>query len=273
MPARRTKFKERYFDYDGIQIRYVDEGSGDPILFLHGLGGKIEDNDLIFPFLTDRFRVISMDQPGSGWSDKPADIDYSVDYLVEFSFDFASRLGLDRFHVAGGSQGGLLTLLSCVHAPERVRRAVVYSPAGVWPPNPIINRLAAMAPPEAVRPFMHFTSLFWNSPTHPDYWKIRTESLDFIDNAEQPGFGKHVMGCVESMYARDQRELFAQITTPLLILWGRHDFGMPVSQGRELRKIIPHAEYEEIPEAGHNVFSERPRLCASKVIRFLNQGE
>lgn len=269
MAFQRTSYEEKYYDYDGIKIRYIDIGSGAPIVFAHGLGGKIEDNDTIFPFLEGHYRIIAMDQPGSGFSDKPGDIDYSIDYLVDFIFDFASRMGVDRFHIAGGSQGGLLSLLCCEHAPERIDKAVIYSPAGVWPPNPLISKLAAIAPPGFVRPFLHVTSLFWNSPKHPDYWQMRKDALDFVDNAELPGFGKHVMGCVASVFANDQRERFARVTTPVLLFWGLHDFGMPVAQGRALMEILQNANMIEVSEAGHNVFTERPALCAKHVIDFL----
>lgn len=272
MATRRTEYPETWFDYDGVNLRVVDTGQGEPILFAHGLGGKIEDNDLIFPFLADRYRVISVDQPGSGWSDKPEHIPYTVDWLADFLLDFATRYGLDTFHLAGGSQGGLLTLLCCEKAPERIRRAVVYSPSGVWAPNPVAAAALRALPPGAVRPFMRVTSLFWNSPVRPDYWSGRARALEFVDEAaQQPGFGRHVFGCAASVFAEDFRPRFARITTPLLILWGEHDFGMPVSQGRELSALIPHAEFATIPEAGHNVLSERPRLCASKIKKFLSE--
>jgi 2-hydroxy-6-oxonona-2,4-dienedioate hydrolase len=102
MGFRRTRFEESWLDYDGMRLRVVDTGRGEPILFPHGLGGKIEDNDLIFPFLADRYRVISVDQPGSGLSDKPVDIDYTVEWLADFLLDFASRLGLESFDMIGG---------------------------------------------------------------------------------------------------------------------------------------------------------------------------
>jgi pimeloyl-ACP methyl ester carboxylesterase len=270
MAFRRTTFEESWFDYDGMNLRVVDTGRGDPLLFAHGLGGKIEDNDLIFPFLADRYRVISVDQPGSGLSDKPEHIDYSVDWLADFLLDFATRIGLDTFYLAGGSQGGLLTLLCCEKAPQRVRKAVVYSPSGVWDANPALAQVMKRMPSHTVRGFMRFTSLFWNSPTRPDYWSGRSRALEFVDEAAQsPGFGRHVFGCMGSVFSEDFRPRFARIAAPLLILWGEHDFGMPVSQGRELKKLVPHAQFETIPEAGHNVLSERPRLCASKIKKFL----
>lgn len=265
---RKTEMEEKWLDHDGCRIRYVDEGAGPAILFLHGLGGKIEDNDLCFPYLTDRFRVVAMDCPGSGFSDKP-DREYSIDYLVDFSVEFAARLGLEEYFVCGGSQGGLQTLLCCLRAPERIPKAAVYSPAGVWPPRPAAAKIFSVLPPSAVKLFFQFTSLFWNSPTHPEYWRSRKSSLEFIDYAaREPGFGRHVFGCLESVLGRDQRERFKDITTPVLVLWGAHDFGMPIAQGRELVEILPDARLIEVPRTGHNIPCEKPEFFAKKVSEF-----
>lgn len=254
-------------DFDGCRVRYIAIGDGPPLLFLHGLGGKIEDNDACFPYLTSRFRVIAMDCPGSGFSDKP-DREYTIDSLVEFCLEFATRVGLDRFYLCGGSQGGMKTLLCCLSAPERVIKAAVYSPSGVWPPNPGLAWLFRNLPPDAVRLFFQGASLFWNSPSYPDYWKNRGDSLEVLNTMELPGFGRHVFGCLASIFERDFRPIFAEVITPLLILWGKHDFGMPVAQGRELHKLIPASRFIEVPRSGHNVSIEMPEYFADEISSF-----
>jgi pimeloyl-ACP methyl ester carboxylesterase len=268
---KRTTLEEKYLDFDGCRVRYIDEGAGEPIVFLHGLGGKIEDNDACFPHLTGRFRVIAMDCPGTGWSDKP-EREYDINYLVEFAFYFVSRLGIDRFFVVGGSQGGMHTLLCCLHSPERIKKAVVYSPSGVWPARPTLARLFRWLPPGAAKPLLHITSLFWNSPFYSGYIENRREALEFVDSREMPGFGMHVLGCLASQFERDYRELYATIDKPVLILWGQHDFGMNVRMGRELVTIIPGSQLIEVPRAGHNVSTEFPEFFAEKVSAFFQAG-
>jgi len=65
------------------------------------------------------------------------------------------------------------------------------------------------------------------------------------------------------------RKKFREITTPVLILWGRHDFGMPVKQGRELERLIHGAHLVEIPRTGHNVSTEKPEYFAEQLLSFL----
>jgi pimeloyl-ACP methyl ester carboxylesterase len=267
---KRTSLPEKFMDYDGIKVRYVDLGQGPTILFLHGLGGKIEDNDRCFPFLTDRYRVIAMDSPGTGWSDKPA-MRYDMEYLTNFSLDFADRLGLDKFYIVGGSQGGMHTLLCCLKAPERIPAAVVYSASGIWNPNPIFARLMRAMPPGFVRPFLWFTSHFWFSKDWPERDQARKDSLEYIRNAEMPGFGMHVLGCLASQFEKDYQSMYKNVETPVLILWGENDNGMPVTMGGQLNKLLKNSVFNPIPGAGHNVSTELPELFAEKVARFLEK--
>jgi pimeloyl-ACP methyl ester carboxylesterase len=267
---KRTTLPEKFMDYDGIRIRYVDIGEGPTILFLHGLGGKIEDNDRCFPFLTDRFRVVAMDSPGTGWSDKP-DRRYDMDYLVDFSLDFASRLRLERFYVVGGSQGGMHTLLCCLRAPERIPAVSIYSASGVWKPKPLLAALLRGMPPGFVHPLLWFTSHFWFSKDWPERDEARKASLDYINNAEMPGFGRHVLGCLASQFEKDYMKLYAEIETPTLILWGENDHGMPPSMGEKLHATLKNSEFHRVPNAGHNLSTEFPEMYAKRVGDFLSQ--
>ncbi len=266
----KTEFEEKWFDYDGWEIRYIDEGEGEVILFLHGLGGRIEDNSNCYKYFTGRYRIVAMDCPGTGSSEMP-DIEYSIDYLVDFSLDFASRLGIEDFYVCGGSQGGMQSLLCCRAAPDRIKKCAVYSPSGVWPAKPFLAGFFGALPPESVKILMHITSLFWNSPFYPDYIEVRRKALEYVNNCDLRGYGRHVMGCLKSVFERDHRELYKEIQTPVLLLWGRHDFGMPVKQGRELDGILPDSRLIEVPKAGHNVSSEMPEYFADTVMGFFEE--
>lgn len=264
---KKPTLPEKFLVHGGLRIRYVDEGRGEPVVFLNGLGGSITDNDACFPFLTDKFRVIAFDAPGTGGSDKP-DRDYDIDYLVDFALEFLDALGLEKFFLVGGSMGGMHALLCALRAPEKITKAVVYSPSGVWPARPAAARLLRALPPETVKPFLRFTSLFWHSPFYPGYAEARRDAIEYIETREMPGFGRHVLGCAASQFDRDYRKIYAGVVTPVLILWGTHDFGMPARMGRELDKILQNSRLIEVPGAGHNVSTERPEWFARKVKGF-----
>ncbi|HPN94838.1 MAG: 2-hydroxy-6-oxononadienedioate/2-hydroxy-6-oxononatrienedioate hydrolase [bacterium ADurb.Bin236] len=269
--------EEKYYDFDGLSIRYVDSGPAErapgapAIFFIHGLGGSIEDNSACFPYLARDWRVVAFDCPGTGKSDKP-DREYDIDYLTDFSLELATRLGLDKFYIAGGSQGGLQALLCCLRSPERIYKAAVYSPAGVWAPNPLGAAFFSALPPVATKLFFRISSMLWYSPGFAGAAELRREDLAEKDAYEQPGFGKHVFGCLVSQMSGDFRPVFRRIETPTLILWGTHDFGMPSRMGDELHGLMKDSIFEKVPRAGHNIPKERPEFFARRLTEFFSEG-
>lgn len=112
----------RYFDSAGVQIRYVDVGSGDPVLLLHGNGGSLEDwvRTGILQSLSKNFRVVAADARGNGESGKPHD---PRAYGMELSLDvlrLMDHLGIDRADVVGYSMGAQTAAHLMIIAPKRL---------------------------------------------------------------------------------------------------------------------------------------------------------
>lgn len=187
---------------DGYKIRYIDLGNKklEPILFLHGLGGRIEGDIDCFSYLVRDFRIIAFDQIGSGYSDKPV-IKYDLEYLVDFIFKFADKLKLTKFYICGGSQGGLLALLCAYKNPEKIIKIAIYSPSGVWNKNLLLSKTFKVLPPIFGRYFLHFTSYFWLSSNYKNREQHRLNDIQFIDSREMPGFGMHLyLKSIDNLY-------------------------------------------------------------------------
>ncbi|CAM3919208.1 alpha/beta fold hydrolase [Smaragdicoccus niigatensis] len=113
------------------ELAYERAGTGEPLVLIHGIGGRRQSWAPVLPFLVDRFDVITLDLPGFGESplmDDAADV--SPAGLAHAVHDFVTTLGVVRPHAAGNSLGGWITL-------ELARMGVVRSatgicPAGLW---------------------------------------------------------------------------------------------------------------------------------------------
>lgn len=132
-------FTARFIDVKGVRTRYYDEGSGDPMVLVHGSGfsGTASANtwSLNIAGLARQFHVLAPDKLASGMTGNPAsDDDMNIRGEVQHMYDFVKALGLDRIHLVGQSRGGGLAFLFTVAHPELVRTLVIVDSATASPP-------------------------------------------------------------------------------------------------------------------------------------------
>ena len=119
-------FAPHYFEFEGMRMHHLDEGSGDPILLLHGEPTWSYLYRRMIPPLAARFRVIAPDYLGFGRSDKPLRIeDYTYDLHVRSIHALVEHLDLDRITVVVQDWGGPIGLRVATEAKQRFARLVV----------------------------------------------------------------------------------------------------------------------------------------------------
>jgi pimeloyl-ACP methyl ester carboxylesterase len=123
-PAAQDKF----FDSNGVKIRYTVEGEGEPVLLIHGFTADIEKQWVlpgVSKALAKNYRVIALDNRGHGKSDKPHDPKKYGLEMVEDAVRLLDHLKIDKAHVVGYSMGAMLTGKLLVTHPERLRSATL----------------------------------------------------------------------------------------------------------------------------------------------------
>lgn len=129
--------EDRYFDSDGVKIRYTVQGDGEPVVLVHGFTASIETNwgaPGIIAALAPEFKVIAMDARGHGKSDKPHDPAAYGAKMAEDVIRLLDHLGIAQAHLVGYSMGGGIVLQVLTSHPERVHSAVLGG-AGWRPPG------------------------------------------------------------------------------------------------------------------------------------------
>jgi pimeloyl-ACP methyl ester carboxylesterase len=144
----------QYFDSNGVRIHYTVEGSGEPVVLIHGVAANADLNwrrPGVIRNLARNFQVIAMDCRGHGLSGKPEDpAQYGME-MVEDVPRLLDHLGIEKAHIAGYSMGGFLVLkLMTVH-PERIRSAAICAAGWKDPDNPgeIPDPYSTPEPPQA----------------------------------------------------------------------------------------------------------------------------
>src|SRR5882762_2122307 len=130
-----TRVKDKVVTIDGLSIRYIEEGEGPPVIFLHGASlGSSADVFIrnLAPLALAGFRAIAYDQPGFGLSDVPTDL--SPAYRRDSIFKFMDALGLKRAALVGHSQAGNPAVQRALKEPSRYSHIVVLGTGSLLPP-------------------------------------------------------------------------------------------------------------------------------------------
>lgn len=121
-------------DVNGTLTNLHDQGSGAPVLLIHGSGPGVSawaNWRMAIPVLAQKRRVIAPDMLGFGFTQRPADNHYSVDRWIEHALAILDTLDIARTDLIGNSYGGALALALAIRHPERVRRLVLMGSVGV----------------------------------------------------------------------------------------------------------------------------------------------
>ena len=276
-------FEERSIDVDGLPTRYLQAGTGPPLVLLHGVG----DNALIWrwvlPALARTHQVYAPDLPGSGDSGKPAS-DYSPAFFTRFLGTFFDALEIESATIIGNSLGGLVGLRLSLSEPQRVTSLGLVASAGLGREVTYALRSLALPgygglaaawakrPPGAVQRILGRSALLFARPRRvPREWLKEQYRL-----ARLPGFLHAQLASVRAQVGlRGQLEVLADqlphLQMPVLVLWGTRDRVFPYSQGQEALTRLQKGSLELIPDCGHLPQVERPDNFLNSLKPFLKE--
>jgi len=264
----------------GARVRFVDAGSGPPLLLVHDyLASRVAWDDAL-PSLSQRFQLIVPDLPGFGESEKPPPSRYRYDFdaFSESLVDLLAAVGLGRVSVCGHAMGGAIALrLAAAHA-HVVDKLVLVNPL-VYPPRP--DALSHIAGVPLLGPLV-FKQLYGRSlfrsrflgKERPGSNGASTRRVDHLfELFDVPAAREAAYATMRAML--DTRALTAsvpRVTAPALVVWGRASRRSPVEQGRRLARELGGARFE-VFDCGPSPAEEVPLEFADAVTAFLATGE
>ena len=245
----------------GHSVGYYDVGSGPALVLLHGIGGDADEWVFCFEPLSRSHRVIALDLPGFGRSDKPA-MEYTVAAFVDFIEQFLKELHLNRVHLLGESLGGWIASAFALKFPQLIDKLILVDAAGVWGDITTLPIDVRVSTREHLRDV--FRLIFYNKELATDalvdygyYLHLERGDGATIDSLLRNTPGERLDGVITG------------ITLPTLIVWGEHDEMIPLRVGQNLHRLIPGSKLVVIPECGHVPELEKPEELVKAVLGFL----
>jgi pimeloyl-ACP methyl ester carboxylesterase len=252
---------------DDITWPYLEGGplDGEVVVMVHGFGGDKNNWPLYARYFTKRYRVIAPDLPGFGENVRDPDLSYGGAAQTERLHAFLAELGLENIHLAGNSMGGFIALNYALTYPDKLKSLTLIDNAGVTSTNKSELEIAI---DNGENPLVA-TSL-------EDFDRL----LDFIMHKRipSPRFMKEALLAVQIRYRDLLDAIFWEIldealhdsltdrlgdvSTPTLVIWGRHDRLIDVSCAEVMAASIPNNKIVIFEDAGHIPMIEKPRESA-----------
>jgi haloalkane dehalogenase len=278
----------REFDCGGLRLHYIDEGSGEPLVMLHGNPTWSFYYRDILAALSSEYRVIVPDHIGCGRSEKPDDSRYSYTLLsrVLDLERLLEHLGLDRdLTLVMHDWGGMIGMTYAARYPERIARLIVSNTAAFHKPltkvMPKALAICRSSPLGALlvrglNAFCHGTAILgckrqpmprmvrsaYVSPY--DSWDHRIAILRFVQDIPLR-IGDRSYELVT--WVEDRLHLLRSV--PMLLAWGMKDFVFDRYFLDEWVRRFPAAEVHRFPHAGHYLFEDEAASMKDLIRAFL----
>lgn len=283
--AKKTEYRHpaKEIEVLGVRICYVEKGPLIPLgprktmIFIHGLGGSLDNWDHNIPHFSGVYRTIALDLPGFGQSEKPIR-SYSIKFFARTIREFMHQKGIRRAVLVGNSMGGHVCLTFALKFPQMVEKLVLVDPLGAWKePGILTTTFLAL-----------FGSAWWISRPRPRQirWVIgrifydtgngtaRRFEKKFIALAQSREFPLHARAIYHTwvnVLHSSLRHRLSEVKVPTLIVWGREDRLVTPKLAPFMHRRIRGSQLIVYDRCGHVPMMEKPRKFNRDVESFLRE--
>ena len=255
-------------EVDGVRTFYVEEGSGDTVVLVHGLGGTATAiyKHLLAP-LSERHHVVAYDLRGSGQSSVTPG-PYTVELLAEDLDAVLAALDLDTVTLIGHSLGGGIVLEYAATRPDRVRAAVGIGAVTGLPEQGKVGMAARAETVESQGMAAVAETVATNGlapsfrEAHPEEFQ---ELVSLIASSDTTGYAAQCRALV----AMDVTSRLPELRCPVLLVCGEKDQASPPAANEANAALIPDVRVVELADTAHIIPWERPDELLSELTGFL----
>ncbi|MCX8472857.1 MAG: alpha/beta fold hydrolase [Sediminibacterium sp.] len=240
-------------------VRYIEEGSGQPIIFLYGLFGSLKNFESQVDFFKDKYRVIVPDLPLLELNMLKTNLNGVVDIVI----DFIKDRNISNFHLLGNSLGGHIALKYALEFPENLKSLSLTGSSGLfesgmgdsYPKRGDYNYIK-----EKVE-YTFYNPEVSNKELVDEVFEIVTDRVKCLK----------IINLARSAIKSNMADQLYKLTMPTMIIWGNNDKITPPDVAYEFKKLLVNSEVHFIDECGHAPMMERPEQFNALLNKFLNR--
>ncbi len=249
------EYQIRYHD----RFKYVEEGSGEPLVLLHGLFGALSNFELLIEYFRKHNTVIVPILP-------LLDMDIlhtSVGGLAKFVNKFLEARELDKVNLLGNSLGGHVALLHTLKNPSRIKSLILTGSSGLFE-----NGMGDSYPKRGDYDYI-------KKKTELTFYDPNTATKELVDEVYSMTNNRmkaiKIIALAKSAIRNNLGEELNQIKQPTLLVWGNNDTITPPFVAKEFNKLIPNSELHFVDKCGHAPMMERPEEFNAVLLKFLKK--
>ena len=270
----------------GLNMAYVEKGKGQPVVFIHGLGGNLSHWTKAVKKLSTTYKCIAVDLPGYGYSDKKFSTNDKdqLQFYADMLTEFIQKKNLKKIVVAGHSMGAQIAMILAIQQPALISKIVLVSPAGLESFTSNEAQLMIGATPASYFEKQEESAI--RSSFKQNFYELPQDAENLIQDRlrlktcnDFTLYTEAVSNGIKGMLNHPVKSDWNEIKQPVLIIYGQNDALIPNkifhpaltldSLLKEAVTAMPQARQVLIANAGHMVQFEKPVETSNAIKKFI----
>ena len=241
------------------KFKFVQEGSGESLVLLHGLFGALSNFKDLVDFFKEKYTVYIPMLPLYDLTN----FDTSVSGLAKHVAKFIDAKKLNNVHLLGNSLGGHIALVYCLAHPDKVKTITLTGSSGLFE-NGMGETYPKRGDKDYIRKKVELTFYDPNSATE----ELVDEVYNIVNNRLK---AVKIIYLAKSAIRHHLGEELKNIKQPVCLIWGKNDTITPPMVAEEFKKLLPNSELHWVDKCGHAPMMEVPKEFNILLSDFLNK--
>lgn len=242
-------------------FKYIDQGSGEILLLLHGLFGALSNWEEVVDKFSGKHRIIIPMLPIYELPVRQA----GLEKLIEFLESFIDHMGLDKFDIMGNSLGGHMALMYTLKHPEKINRMILTGSSGLFE-NAMGGSFPRRGSYDYIKERVEYTFYDPNTATE-DYIQEVFETTKDIPKCLR------IVSIAKSAQRNNLANELHKIKAKTLLIWGLNDTITPPMVGHDFNRLISNSQLRFIDKCCHAPMMEQPEEFNKILEEFLSKKE